>query len=193
MQVIELVRHGPVAGPAALYGHTDIALADPAPECLNWLNTRSYQRVLCSPLQRCQHSARQQAQRLGLPLERVDALMEMNFGDWDGVPFAEQHPFWPQQQRFWQDPLANPPPGGESLPQFRQRVLQAFFQHSSYQPGSQLWLCHAGVIRAIVAEVEQLQDSSRWWQKYDLPYGSVCRLQRLGPDSSWQLLCIGTS
>ncbi len=99
MQQIDLVRHGPVAGPAALYGWTRCRTAAVSASLSYWLNKQNYQQVLSSPLQRCRHSAAAQAQRLQLGLVIEPDFKEMNFGRWDGVPFFdEQSPDWPLQK-----------------------------------------------------------------------------------------------
>ena len=191
MQQIDLVRHGPVAGPAALYGWTDVALQQSAPACLDWLNKQNYQQVLSSPLQRCRHSAAAQAQRLQLGLVIEPDFKEMNFGRWDGVPFDEQSPDWPAQQDFWQQPFAITPPAGESLTEFQQRVLQAFERHSQYQSGRALWLLHGGVIRLLLAHLLHIDlRHSYWLQQLSIGYGSVSRISRYNEQSPWQVHCI---
>ncbi len=194
MQQIDLVRHGPVAGPAALYGWTDVALQQSSPACLNWLSTQSYQHILSSPLQRCRQSAQQQAERLQLNLLLEEDLKEMNFGLWDGVPFDEQSPYWPEQQKFWQQPFANTAPQGESLTDFQQRVLQTFERHSNAQYLQQqhaLWLVHAGVIRILLASLLKIDlVQSHWLQHLRIAYGSVSRISRYNAQSPWQIHCI---
>ncbi len=191
MQQIDLVRHGPVAGPAALYGWTDVALHQSAAACLEWLNHHTYQQVLSSPLQRCRRSAAAQAQRLQLRLVIEPDFKEMNFGRWDGVPFDEQSPCWPAQQNFWQQPFAVTPPEGESLTDFQQRLLRAFERHSQYQSGQALWLLHAGVIRLLLAFLLNINlEQSRWLQQLSIGYGSVSRISRYNEQSPWQIHCI---
>lgn len=191
MQQIDLVRHGPVAGPAALYGWTDVPLHQSQPACLEWLSTQSYQQILTSPLQRCRQSAETQAQRLQLELVIEPDLKEMNFGLWDGVPFDEQSPDWPVQQQFWQQPFAVRPPKGESLTQVQQRVIKAFALHSQYQPQQALWLLHAGVIRLLLASLLSIDlAQSHWLQRLSIGYGSVSRISRYNEHSPWQIHCI---
>ena len=198
MQQIDLVRHGPVAGPAALYGWTNVMLQQSPPDCLSWLSTQSYQHVLTSPLQRCRQSAEAQAQRLQLELVIEPDLKEMNFGLWDGVPFDEQSPYWPAQQQFWQQPFSITPPEGESLTDFQQRVLHAFELHSRSQFEQQhqqaLWLVHGGVIRMLLASLLSIDlHQSRWLQQMSIAYGSVSRISRYNEQSPWQIHCIGSA
>jgi len=194
MQQIDLVRHGPVIGPAALYGWTDALLKESSPACLSWLSTQSYQHILTSPLERCRKSAEQQAKRLQLELHSEPDLKEMNFGLWDGVPFDEQSPDWPAQQQFWLQPFAITPPEGESLIQFQQRVLQAFERHSKEQHEQALWLLHGGVIRVLLASLLDIDlQQSLWLQHLSISYGSVSRISRYNAQSPWQVQCIGSA
>jgi alpha-ribazole phosphatase len=194
MQQIDLVRHGPVVGPAALYGWTDVKLKESSPACLSWLSTQSYQHILTSPLERCRKSAEQQAKRLQLELHIEADLKEMNFGLWDGVPFDEQSPDWPEQQQFWLQPFAITPPEGESLIQFQQRVLHAFEQHNKEQNQQSLWLLHGGVIRVLLASLLNIDlQQSRWLQHLSIAYGSVSRISRYNAQSPWQVQCIGSA
>ncbi|WP_337878925.1 histidine phosphatase family protein [Rheinheimera sp.] len=191
MQQIDLVRHGPVQGPAGLFGQTDIALAEPEPACLHWLAEQPYQRVLSSPLQRCQTTAQLHAARLQLQLETEPLLMEMNFGRWDGMRYSEQHPDWPALCQFWQNPLVHKPPAGETLQDFIQRVVSGFNQHSQWHTGNQLWLLHGGVIRVILGAVLHIPpDHLPWWQQLSVGYGSISRIQRPHAGAPWQLLCM---
>lgn len=193
MQQIDLVRHGPVAGPGALYGWTDVPLQQQSPACLDWLSAHSYQHILTSPLQRCRQSAEAQAKRLQLKLSIEPDLKEMNFGLWDGIAFDEQSPHWPEQQQFWQQPCAVTPPEGESLADFQQRVLNAFELHSRYQQQQALWLVHGGVIRLLLANLLNIDlQQSRWLQQISIAYGSVSRISRYNSQSPWQIHCIGS-
>lgn len=192
MQQIDLVRHGPVTGPAALYGWTDVELQQQSPACLSWLSGQSYQAILTSPLQRCRQSAELQAQRLQLELVIEPDLKEMNFGLWDGVPFDEQSPCWQAQQQFWQQPFSITPPEGEALADFQQRVWHAFELHSSsHREQRALWLVHAGVIRILLAAILQINlQQSRWLQQMSIACGSVSRISRYNDHSPWQIQCI---
>jgi broad specificity phosphatase PhoE len=92
---IDLIRHVKVSGKSALYGWTDIAPLEIDNEALlqrlisNQQTSNAYQRIICSPLQRCQTLASKLSQACHLPLEVNVDLQEMNFGLFDGVPFDD--------------------------------------------------------------------------------------------------------
>ncbi len=151
---IDLIRHVKVDGKPALYGSTDIKpLAAENERLLAQLITqqntsKAYHNVICSPLQRCQSLAMKFAQSSQLPLHICDNLQEMNFGDFDGIPFDEMvfkgvikeakettkvslnekssTVQWSLLEKFFQDPAATVLPEGELLVDFYQRVIQAW-------------------------------------------------------------------
>ncbi|MGA4842326.1 bifunctional RNase H/acid phosphatase [Streptomyces sp. G45] len=83
------------------------------------------QAVVSSPLRRCQETARTVAARLGLDVRVEDGLRETDFGQWEGLTFAEVRERQPDELTAW---LASPnvaPPGGESFAEVTSRVSAA--------------------------------------------------------------------
>lgn len=136
------VRHPPLAGVQGLcYGRLDIgldaavldshapALASGLPE---W-------PVVSSPSRRCAALAR----ALNRGQVRLDTrLQEMDFGDWEGLPWAEV----PRDllDAWSRDVVGFRPPGGESFLDLVQRVGQALSAlHTPH-----IVITHGGVIRA---------------------------------------------
>ncbi|MGN6793277.1 MAG: histidine phosphatase family protein [Streptosporangiaceae bacterium] len=81
--------------------------------------------ILTSPLQRARRTAEAVAETTGAPLIVDDDLVEADFGQWQGLTFAEARERWPDQLTAW---LATPdaaPPGGESFAIVATRVLAA--------------------------------------------------------------------
>ncbi len=207
---IDLLRHGAVDGPPALYGRTDVALAGAGLEQMQGAPLAAdYALIVSSPRRRCLDFARQVAARRGVPLEIDAGLAEMDFGLWDGVPFAPDAPHWEALQRFWQAPAMQGPPGGESLDGFRQRVLAAFRDRVRHAlaarsgqvrerpldaaEDSQLWVVHAGVIRAVLAEVLGADFSvPAWHLALHIGHGSLTRL-RVEAQGTVSVRCIGCS
>src|SRR4051812_3057184 len=50
------------------------------------------QHVFSSPLVRCMETATPIAKRLGIEIQAVDELLELDFGDWTGRLFSELEP-----------------------------------------------------------------------------------------------------
>ncbi|GAB1104768.1 MAG: histidine phosphatase family protein [Shewanella algae] len=188
---IYLLRHGECEGGEIIRGRSDVALSDEG-KAQMWRSWRAISSeleqlpsapqslvLLSSPAQRCQAFAAElkadMPDYFPAPLQQHDWLWELDFGDWDGMKVAsvyQQHS--EAAEAFWRDPVANTPPGGESLPAFRSRVLdgwQTMVQrwlareaNSSEGSGSKgsgssasadaaLILTHSGVIRLLLAEI----------------------------------------
>lgn len=104
------------AAPNRCYGRADLPLADGWQEALDGLVDRlrpiGPHAVCSSSSSRCALPARALAERLGVPLQLDPRLLELDFGDWDGLDWDEV----PRAglDRWAADPLAFAPPGGES-------------------------------------------------------------------------------
>jgi alpha-ribazole phosphatase len=147
-----LVRHPkPLVDDGVCYGATDLVCAsselqkaalglrDSLPKGL---------RILSSPLQRCERFA-QEIQRLAPDLAyKTDArLTEMSFGAWE---MQAWNVLPPAELQAWTDDFSAYRCGGcgESAGQFVRRVAQLLME--SAQTGhDQIWITHAGVIRAV--------------------------------------------
>lgn len=72
--------------------------------------------LVSSPLQRCRAFAEELAQRQGIELELENDLRELHFGAWEGRSAASLMDGHSEALgRFWADPYAFTPPGGEPL------------------------------------------------------------------------------
>ncbi len=118
------------------------------PECRS--PVAAWERIVTSPLRRCAAFARDWGERHGIAVSTDERLVELDFGDWEGRTPAEIHATDPQAlERFWTDPWQHPPPGGESLADFRRRVLAAWHDWNRRQENI-LFITHGGVIRLLL-------------------------------------------
>ncbi|MFI5502734.1 bifunctional RNase H/acid phosphatase [Nocardia asteroides] len=78
--------------------------------------------VVSSPLQRARSTAEAAAAALDAPLRVLDGLIETDFGDWEGLTFAEAMQRDPQLHADWLGDPSIPAPGGESFDQVRERI-----------------------------------------------------------------------
>lgn len=180
---IDLLRHGKVAGPAALNGHTDVALSqDGETQLWRAVQSLSPQQVLTSPRQRCRLFAEAYAERKQLPCRIESDLQEVSFGDWDGVPFDQlyqQPDVWQQIEDYWKHPACNTPANGEPLEQAFERVGQCW---QSLLPALtarySLVVCHGAVIRLILAHLlpGDWRDG-RWYSSLDIGHASLTRIE----------------
>ncbi|MFD5704254.1 bifunctional RNase H/acid phosphatase [Streptomyces lasiicapitis] len=83
------------------------------------------QAVVSSPLLRCQETARTVAARLGLDVTLEEGLREADFGDWEGLTFAEVRERQPDELNAWLASADVAPPGGESFAEVTTRVEAA--------------------------------------------------------------------
>lgn len=174
--IIDLLRHGDT-GQRSYRGQLDDALTD-----LGWTQLRAsvegvaWDVVVASTLQRCAAFARELAIQRGLPLHEDVRLAEYHFGRWQGVPMeALAEIDGDALGRFWRDPVAHPPPGGETFEAFRARLCAAIDDISIAFPGKRaLVVTHGGAIRLLrcVAEGRGFGDMAG----IDVPHASLHRL-----------------
>ena len=155
--LIDLLRHGEPVGGRRYRGQTD----DPLSE-LGWRqmwqavgSTPPWQDIITSPLQRCRAFAQQLSERYSIALSEEARFMEVGFGAWEGHTAEELRSQDPDQwQRFFDDPVTQRPVGAEPLADFTARVIGAW-NDAVQRHGDRhlLVVCHAGVIRALMAHV----------------------------------------
>ncbi len=171
-------------GPAALYGHNDIAVAPKDNQALMvqlLAQNISPTKVLTSPLQRCQSLATALAIELDCPLAIEPAFTEMDFGDYDGVPFddiVQRDEKWQVLERFWQNPVQNTLPNAELLAGFSYRVLQGWRKLLAAElDGELVIICHGGVIRMILAHLLGVDwRNANLYTRLNIAYGSMTTL-----------------
>jgi broad specificity phosphatase PhoE len=104
--------------------------------------------ILSSDLGRCLAVAEPLAASLDRQLRVLPALRELNFGDWEGLTFAEIGQRYPAAQAAWlRDPGQTAPPQGETLRQLRTRVTAAL---APYLERELIIVTHGGVIATVM-------------------------------------------
>lgn len=81
--------------------------------------------VVSSPLERAHATACAAADALGLPVRIDDDLIETDFGQWEGLTFAEAAEGHPDLHGRWLRDTGLRPPGGESFDDVAVRVQRA--------------------------------------------------------------------
>ena len=169
------IRHGETAWnvDARIQGHLVIPLNDTGREQARRLGTALAARepidaIHSSDLSRALETARAVATATGAPLIASADWRERCFGDMQGRTFAEISVDAPEQVERWRrrDPDWSPPgAGGESLLQFRQRVLAAIDALAAAHSGGTIALfTHGGVLDVLyrAATGLGLQDARTW-------------------------------
>jgi len=186
--LIDLMRHGEPEGGPRYRGHIDHPLTKQGWEQMRTQigDTLPWQEIITSPLLRCAEFAEELARETGLPLAYEPRLMEIYFGDWEGKTAAELEKQDKQAfYAFYDNPLANTPPGAESLEDFQNRVCAAWqdIQHQ-YQQRHVLVVTHGGSIRIILAQILNMPLEAIF--RLDVPYAAISRIQLLGKGAQQQ-------
>lgn len=106
--------------------------------------------VYTSPLERTRQTAEPIAAACGLELIEEAALVEIDFGDWNGRSFAEldADPDW---RRWNGDRDQARPPGGETMLEVQQRLGRFLETLARSGHGAVVAVSHADVIKSAVA------------------------------------------
>lgn len=168
------------------YGHADVDVGPSFLDELKIIKTKlaniDFDRLYCSPLQRCYKLA----ESLGIgDVIADDRLKELHFGDWemkkwDAIP---REPF-----DRWANDYANlAPPNGETFTELHARAKSFVKEVSSHCLGKNLLVVtHGGLIRALVAESLNLPLDRLFHIAID--HGSVTQLEFKGEIP--KVLCI---
>ena len=179
--LVDLLRHGEVAGGARFRGSLDDPLTPQG-----WRQMQEalptdggWTRIVSSPLKRCAAFADTLAQRLDLQLQVDSRLQEMHFGAWEGQTAEQLLASEPEAvQRFWADPATHSPPQGEPLSAFRQRVLAAWRELVA-EPGQRvLLISHGGPLRVILGQVLGMPETHLL--RLELPLAALSRVRVQG-------------
>jgi ribonuclease H / adenosylcobalamin/alpha-ribazole phosphatase len=126
-----LLRHGqtPMSVQKRYAGRSDVPLTDAgvaqAAAAAKRLASAGIDAIVASPLQRAVRTAEAVAAVTGLPVMTDDGFRETDFGDWEGLTFAEVRERWPSEMTAWLADPAVAPPGGESFAGVSERVTAA--------------------------------------------------------------------
>ena len=177
------VRHGetPWNVDARIQGQLDIQLNDTgrwqARRVGQALTSEQLAAIYSSDLGRAHETARAIGDAAGIPVVANTGLRERRFGMFEGKTFDEIHQTWPEHAQNWKKriPEWEPPEGGESLLQLRERVTRTISDLASRHRGEQIAVvAHGGVLDTLyrVATGQEV-NSPRTWQ---LPNGAINRL-----------------
>jgi broad specificity phosphatase PhoE len=133
MTEIVLTRHGhvPWLEPKRFRGRADLKLTDigvaQAEATARRISTGWRPQVIyASPLGRTLRTARIIAEPLRLPVQPMDALIDIDYGEWQGLTADEAGERWPEAVALWhRRPDLVQIPGGETLQEVLARVAGA--------------------------------------------------------------------
>jgi len=187
--LLDVIRHGQPEGGDILRGRIDPPLTD-----LGWQQMRAatgllaegphaatppWTHVVTSPLQRCRAFAEAAANELALKssLSIDDQWIEIDYGDWDGMPIAQwREAAKPQFAAFKSDLSALEPPNGERYLDFRDRIISAWAGLDQFPEDSHVLLVtHGGVLRVVLPLVLGMPFNAS--APLHIPFASFSRLR----------------
>jgi probable phosphoglycerate mutase len=141
-----LVRHGATALTAErrYSGRGDVALSArgvaqaeaTARRVSTLIGSGAVAAVVTSPLSRCTGTAELIAAQAGAPPVVVEPdLVECDFGEWEGLTFADVRARYPEELDEWLASTGVAPPGGESFASVDERVRRAVRKLRETYPG----------------------------------------------------------
>lgn len=169
--MLHLLRHGAPQTPNLLMGRTD---GEPTSEgiaaCTAQARDLGIETLIASDLRRSRAAGEAIGAATGLPLVVDPRWRELDFGAWDGQTASAVDAG--ALGRFWADPDANPPPGGERWSTFAARVSAAI---ADLAPLPTLIVTHGGAMRAALHWLCAFDQRQLW--AFDLPYAARLSLR----------------
>ena len=161
MKTFILVRHGESETNLrkAFTGQINAPLTDlgrqQAKLMAEYVDKYHIDKIYVSTLQRAVDTAGAIAQMQNCPVEKCDAIMEINSGSWQGLPFDEIAEKFPETYRVWRADIGSAvTTDGESCQQLYDRVT-GFFKKVLTEPEETVCLvCHATPIRMIESYIK---------------------------------------
>lgn len=173
---IVLIRHGQTAWnrEARFRGQADIELdafglkqaeATGRYVASRWPATAVY----ASPLRRAMQTAAAVARAHGLEARPLEGLLDIHFGEWQGLSGEEVAQRYPDLYRaWWEAPHTVRFPGGESLDDVRRRVMTTLEQVVERHPGETIALVsHTCTNRVLLCAVLGLGNERFWRLEQD--------------------------
>ncbi|WP_245865788.1 bifunctional RNase H/acid phosphatase [Prauserella marina] len=108
--------------------------------------------IVASPLTRTMQTAQAVADAIGGRVTTHPGLVETDFGEWEGLTFAEAAERDPEIHRRWMSDTSVPAPGGESFDEVHRRVRKAL---------DELFANHAGEQVVVVSHVTPIKSLLR--------------------------------
>jgi len=153
-----LLRHGetPLSAERRFAGRGDIPLTETgklqAKAAAQRLAARGgIQLIVTSPLQRARLTAEEVAAATGAPVEIEEAFIETDFGEWEGLTYAEAMQRWPAELAAWMKDTGLAPPGGESFAATSRRVLAGLDRLlAGREPGTVVVVSHVSPMKIVL-------------------------------------------
>lgn len=181
MAKLLLVRHGETElfSSQRFWGKTDVGLGAigfrQAEQLRDRLATGKIDFAYSSRMKRTMSTAQTITSIHHLPVTFCPELNEIDFGDMEGLNFAEINSKFPEVARMWIQRVPELTyPNGESLAQMETRVAEfrkKLIHHKENE--TVLIVAHAGILRSLICQLLELELQHRWNFRLDLASLSV--------------------
>jgi broad specificity phosphatase PhoE len=168
MDTLFFIRHAETDLAGRFCGHANPTVNERGlrqiEELLNALRNESIEAVYTSDLARALITAEAIGRAFGLSPIAVPGLREIDFGEWEGLTWAEIESSDPANARRWSEEYPDlPAPGGEPIAAFRSRALSAIecLLAASSQRCAAV-VTHAGVMRVVLRSLCGLNEQEAW-------------------------------
>ena len=183
-----LVRHGLTLWnlEGRIHGKADIGLSDKgleqAKQIAEIISMEKPSKIFSSPLRRAFTTAEIISKKFGLPVEKRDELVEINYGVFEGKTFAELRGEG-ELARIWterkQDKYHFKPKGGESFEEMNNNRIRPFVHEllHKFEDKTAIVVAHSGVNRLIAGNCLGLSPDKMVdiWQPNEVVYFLECR------------------
>ena len=133
-------------------------------------------RVYTSPLRRARETAELVAERLGVEIEPLEAMREIDVGSWTGLTRDEVAERYPEGYSRWLERAPHGFEGGETYEALAERVLPAVRSLAEAQPSATLLVVtHGGPSRVVQAHAAGIDYAEARRRETVLANCAVCR------------------
>lgn len=170
---IHLIRHTRLQAEGLCYGRHDPPLADSFEAEAQALAARladlPTMDFYCSPALRC----RRLAERLGLQPQYDERLLELDFGDWEGLAWADIP--WVESDAWTANFVHQAPPNGERYAALQARAVNFLQMLRTSGEADVGVITHAGVIRACLAWLQDIP-MAQSFERIAVGHGEIVRV-----------------
>jgi len=171
MTKIYLIRHGQTEWnkTQTFRGRTDILLNErghkEAEAILVALKNRDISAVYTSPLRRSIETAKPIAEFFNVEIVRVKGLIDINYGDWQGLEIDDVKERYKDQYNKWEkEPNLIRFPNGETLDEVRERSFFAFKDIARENTDKSIVVIPHRVINKVILCALLGLDNSHFWE-----------------------------
>jgi len=169
MTELILVRHGETAWNVeeVFRGRIDVELNETGlkqAELLGkYLSNTKIEAIYSSPLKRALNTAEAIARHHGLAVETAPGIIDLDFGEWQGLPNQEVNDKYGELYAAWlNSPEQVTMPGGESLNDVRKRAMAVVDEVAGKHRGTVVLASHRVVNKVLICALLGLDNSHFW-------------------------------